>query len=248
MWRRGTGTSLGDPYEQWGLAACLHSPLWVWGSEPLFWREGDSQRGDLGFKGARKERRTFWETAWSSFGSIIDLMSKSHAGTESRHLQSTDPTSSHTVQPSASLLSAHKGPWCLPHFLPVCTQGGPGTGHSHNLNRRAQMSPAWFACPGTGSGREIGPLGGVCRELPPSPGPAGVEACGSSFFPHCLGQMREGLWPPCGSICPPWGEGRVGSMRVTGSGGHLTGGGAGDEGEVGQGGGKRGSYCPGNGP
>lgn len=162
----------------------------VWGSGPLFWREGDSQRGGLGFKGARKERRT----SWSSFGSIIDLMSESRAGTESRRLQSTDPTSSHTARPSAPL-SAHRDPGAAP--LPPCVCSG------RTRNRTAAISTAELGCHLLGllarrlavAGRQA-PRERVCRELPPSPGPAGVEACGSSF-PTAWGRGRgavASLW------------------------------------------------------
>lgn len=65
------------------------------------------------------------QTSWRGFGSIIDIMSQNHGGTESRAPGRRGHTPSqiltHPCVPHGTLAA-----W--PHLLPVCTQGGPGTG------------------------------------------------------------------------------------------------------------------------
>lgn len=80
-------------------------------------------------------------------------------GQSPEHLGKTDPTPSHTLaQPSAlPPLCPHRTLSCLAsQLLPVCTQGGPGTGHGHNLNWPQSQLPGSgvtvTTCPETGWG------------------------------------------------------------------------------------------------
>lgn len=84
------------------------------------------------------------QASWNRFGSIIDLiMSRTVEGQSPAYLRRMDPTPSHILaQPSAL------SPRCplrtlaaWPYLFRVCTQGGLGTGHGHNLSHKAQVSP-----------------------------------------------------------------------------------------------------------
>lgn len=90
----------------WGSGACP-------GPERREPQGRDLPEARLGQKGGRGgSSGDAPQTSWRGFGSIIDIMSQNHGGTESRAPGRRGHTPSQILTlPVSSLLGAHKGPW-----------------------------------------------------------------------------------------------------------------------------------------
>lgn len=181
----GDGTSFGDPCAQWG-----------WGlSEPLFWREGGSQRGGLGFRGPGRRAGPPGRLPGAVLGQSLIACPRAEQG-QSPASAECRPHLFPLCPALCPLLGARR-PWCRP----TCSLCVLREGQEQDA---AAISTAELRChlPGLLAWRLAvalrQPLGRGVQGAAPSPGPAGVEACGSSFFPLAWGRGERGwasLWP-----------------------------------------------------
>lgn len=112
--------------------------------------------------------RAYQETSWNSFGSIIDLMSKSHAGTESRAPAENGPhLFPHFAQPSAHPSWSPQGPWVPGPTSSLCVLREDQEQDTVTVSAtELRCHPDLIACPETGSSLETEvPSGRVYREL-----------------------------------------------------------------------------------